>query len=537
MQKILLYHIFPVNDWKEVTENLLSRVPHESMYVHVSLPDSITKEEVQNYLNSFGRIKAVFYSVNSNHPEVDGMEKFRTQIDLTQYTLLTYMHSKGVTKPTSQNIKDWTELMRYFIMDRMEQCIRVFKHGYLLYGVNKTTESDFEADFFYAGNFISVNLTPEMVSKIQSTPIDRNYHGLEGFWGKLCSSQKAFNAFHSRIDHYSNPFPESNYKNWKGRLRYSIVSFLYNRYYLRKASLLSFIKHVQFNILRVLNLYRVTTLREFFLILISFLRRKNGILNPALHRVLIFAVSCTDRGIALSSHSPDILQASWNENGKRLKVDVRKYTRDLLVFSEFFIEKGHLSFVKTYLQPEKVHNVLDAGANIGCAAFFLHAYFPEANIICIEPETSNFSLLKQNIEINDASGKIICFNQAIWNSITNLNLMQRDHSSDAFHVMEKKLADEVISTTSTITIPALMDQLKIAKLDFLKMDIEGAEKILFEDEHHLSQFLPFTTSLSVEVHTEFISASKVSEELARYGFQVQVLPHGGDSVFVIANKQ
>jgi len=536
MKKILLYHLFPVNNWKEVTQKLLSNVPHDDIIVHVSLPEGMNSEIVQQFLTVFPRVKEVFYSSNSNHPEVDGMEKFRSRIDLTQYSILTYMHSKGVTKPTSQNIKDWTELMRYFIIDRMELCTRAFKRGYLLYGVNKTTQSDFEADFFYAGNFVSVNLTPGMISKIQSTLIDKNYHGLEGFWGKLCSDRQAFNVFYSRIDHYSNPFPESNYKDRKGRVRYSIVSFLYNRYYILRGTLLNFSRGVQFNIRRIRNLYRVTTLREFFQILTYFARRKKGVTDPALHRILIFAVACTDRGIALSTHSPEILQARWSENGKALKIHIRKYTRDLLVFSEFFIEEGHLSFVKTYASPQTVRTVLDAGANIGCAALFLHAYFPEANVVCIEPETSNFDLLKQNININNASLKITCFHHAIWNSITRLSLMQRDHSSDAFHVMEKEVADEVISTTSTLTIPGVMDKLRMSTLDFLKIDIEGAEKILFEDDRHLAEFLPVTTTLSVEVHTEFISASKVSEQLVRFGFQVKVLPHGGDSVFVIANK-
>lgn len=537
MRKVLLFHIYPVNTWREVTTKLLTDVSHDDIFIHVSLPEDANREVIQNFFALFEKIKTVFYSSNSIHPEVDGMEVFRKRIDLSAYSMLTYMHGKGVTKPENHNIKDWTELMRYFIIDRMDRCIHAFKRGYLIYGVNKTTQSDFEAEFFYAGNFVSINLTQEMLSKIQSTPIDKDYHGLEGFWGKLCSSQQAFNAFHSWIDHYSNPFPESYYKNAKGRLRYSIVSLLYNRYYLLRGSFTRFVIMLQSNFRRILNLYRVTTLRELVLILFRYVwRRKYQVKDPLLHRLLIFAVACSDQRIVLSSHSSQIIQATWKENGQVVKMLVRKYTRDFLVFSEFFLEEGYLSFVKQYNQGNDVHFVIDAGANIGCAAIFLHTYFPNAHIVCIEPETSNFNLLVKNVNINTISNKITCVNKAIWNSVTHLNLMQRDYSSDAFHVMEKEISDEVISTVNTTTIPAVMKSFNTERLDFLKMDIEGAEKALFEDSEHLEKFLPFTSSLTLEIHTEFISTSKIVDQLSKYNFNVQVLPHSGDSAFVIANK-
>lgn len=232
--KLLLFHVFPINNWKIVTEKLLSEVPHDDIFIHVSLPHSQSEEkrEIDHFLRSLKKIRTIFYSLNSAHPESDAMLKFLEHLDLSGYSILTYMHTKGVTKPDNQNIKDWTELMRYYIVDKMSLCQRTFESGYLLYGVNRIDKSDFEdAEFFYAGNFVSVNLVPEMIRKINSTPMAKEYHGLEGFWGKLCTNKQAYNAFYSRIDHYTNPFPASLYKNQRSRIRYSIVSFLYHNYY------------------------------------------------------------------------------------------------------------------------------------------------------------------------------------------------------------------------------------------------------------------------------------------------------------------
>ena len=238
MKKILLYHVFPVNNWREVTASLISNVPHDDIYVHVSIHHDmpLSENDLVSHLRSFGKVRTIFFSGNSQHAEVDAMEVFRSNIEFKEYSLLTYMHSKGVTKSNSKNINDWIELMRFFIIEKMELCETVFRKGYLLYGVNKTAVSvddhDFYgASFFYAGNFVSVNLTSDMISKIQSVQLPKTYYGLEGFWGKLCATDLAYNAFHSRVNHYLTPFPENNYKKWTQRIRYSIVSFCYEHYY------------------------------------------------------------------------------------------------------------------------------------------------------------------------------------------------------------------------------------------------------------------------------------------------------------------
>ena len=239
MKEVLLFHVFPINNWKSVSQNLLSNVPHDDVYIHVSFHQhlTVTASEINSFFYSIKKVKHIYYSQNSNHPEVDAFNTFKSNIDLTQYSLLTYMHAKGVTKPESQNIADWTELMRYFIMDRMSNCRKAFANGYLLYGVNKTREPKNkegyfkEVDYFYAGNFVSVKLTPDVTMNIKSLPIIMNYYGLEGFWGKLSPGKLAFNAFHSRINHYTSPFPASFYKTKSARLKYSITAVLYEKYF------------------------------------------------------------------------------------------------------------------------------------------------------------------------------------------------------------------------------------------------------------------------------------------------------------------
>ena len=42
--------------------------------------------------------------------------------------------------------------------------------------------------------------------------------------------------------------------------------------------------------------------------------------------------------------------------------------------------------------------IIDAGANIGLASIWFASKFPEARILAIEPEKSNYELLVRNVE-------------------------------------------------------------------------------------------------------------------------------------------
>lgn len=300
---------------------------------------------------------------------------------------------------------------------------------------------------------------------------------------------------------------------------------------------MSALKGVKRNIRRIGNLYRASAIREFFSIIgLHFIKGKFDSRYAALQRLLIFSTACSDRNMAISKYSPDLLLVRWEENGQLLKMLVRKYTRDLMVFSEFFLDDGYLSDVRQIDKKQDVHFIVDAGANIGCSALFLSAYLSNAQLVCVEPETSNFDLLQKNISLNGLSGKIKCLNKALWNSCTHLDLMQRDWSSDAYHVMDKKSPDEIISRTETTTIPKIMEDCHVRSIDFLKIDIEGAEKALFEDEEQLSQYLPCTKQIAMEVHEEFISTSKIGSVLESFGFNIRIIPEAGESSFVIAKK-
>lgn len=225
MQSLLLYNLYPVNNWKELTIHLLKNVPHTHIAVHISsnwIDNLLYKKSFLRFVYSVPKVKYVFLSQNDKQiAEVIGFEKLRRSIDFHQYDLVTYMHSKGVTKPGNTFVKDWVELMRYFQIDRHDLCLKAFQEGYGLYGVNLGKYEGGErlyvnrlSDFHYSGNFVSVNL--ELLREtFLNIPCDKDYYGVEGFWGKLCPYELAFNAHTSSpaiTNHYRERYPETLYK-------------------------------------------------------------------------------------------------------------------------------------------------------------------------------------------------------------------------------------------------------------------------------------------------------------------------------------
>jgi hypothetical protein len=222
MKAILLYNLYPKNTWKSITNNLLSNVPHDKVVVHVTMPVYawFYLPYIKNYLRRFNKVEEVLFSYNrKRNGETTGFNKFRKEISFEGYDIITYVHSKGTSRKrkNTKPIQDWTEMMRYFVIERLDLCKNAFKEGFYLYGVdlsNNLTEKgriEFpETKFIYEGNFVSLN-NNALSKQFLETECKKHYYGVERFWGTLCEKEKAYCIHYSKTDHYNQPYPSSKY--------------------------------------------------------------------------------------------------------------------------------------------------------------------------------------------------------------------------------------------------------------------------------------------------------------------------------------
>ncbi len=137
--------------------------------------------------------------------------------------------------------------------------------------------------------------------------------------------------------------------------------------------------------------------------------------------------------------------------------------------------------------------IIDLGANIGLTTVFFKKKFPNAKIISVEPESSNFSLLKKNTKNLD---DIVLIQGGIWKRSTNLLIEDNGYGHYGYTVKE-------INEPSEDSIPAygikdIVDKEKIDSIDILKIDIEGSEKELFQE--NFEHWLPMVKVLIIELH-------------------------------------
>jgi len=120
--------------------------------------------------------------------------------------------------------------------------------------------------------------------------------------------------------------------------------------------------------------------------------------------------------------------------------------------------------------------VVDAGARIGTfSAKVSAAVGKNGRVIAVEPEPRNFSLLCKNIEANRLDN-VIPVRKMLWSEAGEVELFLSANASshsayfDGFY----SSTGETI-TAAADTLDRILDELGIGAVDFVKMDIEGAE--------------------------------------------------------------
>ena len=143
------------------------------------------------------------------------------------------------------------------------------------------------------------------------------------------------------------------------------------------------------------------------------------ILNRASLRIKNFSSAQLTKDSQLDDMSDweDIL--SWNKykNLPSFEVQVkheledhsfilRNQTSDVETFRQVFIHKEY-----DFVLEKPPQLIVDAGANIGLASLYFASKYPDAKIIAIEPEASNYELLQRNVE---PYTNIIALQSALW---------------------------------------------------------------------------------------------------------------------------
>jgi len=119
--------------------------------------------------------------------------------------------------------------------------------------------------------------------------------------------------------------------------------------------------------------------------------------------------------------------------------------------------------------------VLDCGANIGVYAREALAEGAKL-VVAIEPAPENLECLRRNLADEVAAGRVIIYEKGVWDKddFLTMRVSPDNPAADSF-VITQKGSQEGLRLPLT-TIDKLVEELKLARVDYIKMDIEGAEQ-------------------------------------------------------------
>jgi FkbM family methyltransferase len=145
------------------------------------------------------------------------------------------------------------------------------------------------------------------------------------------------------------------------------------------------------------------------------------------------------------------------------------------------------NFYGTRIRPGDV--VLDAGANVG--VFTRKALWAgAAKVIAIEPGPENLECLRRNFAAEIADGRVVLYPKGIWDKDDVLKLSV-DPANSARDTFVRQIEGAQFIEAPLTTIDKLVGELRLPKVDFIKMDIEGAEqKAVAGAKNTIAKFRP-----------------------------------------------
>jgi FkbM family methyltransferase len=199
--------------------------------------------------------------------------------------------------------------------------------------------------------------------------------------------------------------------------------------------------------------------------------------------------------LSFSQYVKLIIADKKKKEGSPLSIFIKNYphpfwirpgTTDTKIFVTIFL-KNDYPIIKN-----KTGTFIDAGANIGAATFFFKMHSPEIKIIAIEPDESNCELFERNMK---PFSDVWLLKSALHNVEGKSFRIKNPEAPKYSYQMEEGESD-----LKTVSINGIMKKYNIERIDVAKIDIEGGEKELFEEN---LEWLNVCDILIIELHERY----------------------------------
>ena len=183
----------------------------------------------------------------------------------------------------------------------------------------------------------------------------------------------------------------------------------------------------------------------------------------------------------------------WRQKEISFLLNLYEGSPDVAALREIFVD--HEYQWPGELSPSLI---VDLGAHTGNSAKYFHVLYPDAKIIAVEASKKNYDHLVENTKDCITVQPI---NVAVLESDRQVNFYENE-SSLGSSLLER--GDSKSAVVEGLSLNSLYQRFSLQKADLVKIDIEGAEELLFKD----SPPEDFAERYIIEVHEDLMTITK-----------------------------
>lgn len=158
--------------------------------------------------------------------------------------------------------------------------------------------------------------------------------------------------------------------------------------------------------------------------------------------------------------------------------------------------------------------IVDCGGNIGLSVMYFKRYYPNARVICFEPDQDSFSLLSSNVRANNLTGVELHRCAVLDRHGPVAFYSDQDQRNRVGMSVTRRLEEKGMRVDETQVEAVCLSSYLEETVDFLKLDVEGAElKVLRELADR--QKLVLIQRMVVEYHYDFSNPDNSLGDLLR----------------------
>lgn len=226
------------------------------------------------------------------------------------------------------------------------------------------------------------------------------------------------------------------------------------------------------------------------------------------------------RRVERLADSGDYVQTSYMDwklfrlHLRTLGVPLDCYASPQGAFGLFDLQQYRCLVADNVVQAEPDDYVIDAGACFGTTAlYFAHKVGNQGKVLSCELVPSNLEILQKNLDLNPTlRDRITVVERALW-SVSDLPIYYQDRGPATRVSLEPSSTSS--DQTATLSVDDLVHRYNLPRVDFVKMDIEGAELSALKGAvETVKQFRP---KLAISVYHRLQDFLEIPEFIASLG--------------------